>query len=321
MEPYLSLHGRKFVSRTLLAATLLYCSGVQAQLFRAYLASYGSDANPCTLAAPCRLLPAALTAVASEGEIWMLDSANFNTVTVNVTKSVTLLAIPGEVGSIVSQAASPAISITTPGVNVKLRNLAIGNNANNPGSEGISVNAASSNLTIERCLIANTPGHGISVLDAATVSIYDSVVRNTDDGVYARGAVSVDVARVAFSGTRGIAVHADGSVAGTTTQITVSDSNFANNVTGAYAFTGSSTATARITVTRSSFSKGSYGVASGVSVAGATASMSVSNSQLANLIYGFFQNGAGAVTESFGNNTVRNNTTNVLGTLTTVSSM
>ena len=47
-----------------LAATLLLSATAQAQLFRAYLASDGNDANACTLAAPCRLLPAALTAVA-----------------------------------------------------------------------------------------------------------------------------------------------------------------------------------------------------------------------------------------------------------------
>jgi hypothetical protein len=46
-----------------------------------------------------------------------------------------------------------------------------------------------------------------------------------------------------------------------------------------------------------------------------------SNSLLASLAVAFFQNGTGAVTESFGNNTVRNNTSNVSGTLTTVSAM
>ena len=47
-----------------------------AQIFRAYLTLDGNDANPCRLQLPCRLFPAALTAVQSGGEIWMLDSAN-----------------------------------------------------------------------------------------------------------------------------------------------------------------------------------------------------------------------------------------------------
>jgi len=85
-----------------LASLLLLSPAAHAQIFRAYVASYGNDANPCTVNAPCRLVPAALNAVASGGEIWMLDSANFNTATVDINKSVSVLAIPGQVGSIVA---------------------------------------------------------------------------------------------------------------------------------------------------------------------------------------------------------------------------
>src|SRR4051794_10754744 len=85
-----------------LVSLLLLSSMSHAQSFRAYVASYGNDGNPCTVALPCRLLPAAINAVASGGEIWMLDSANFNSGTVTVTKSVNILAVPGQVGSIVS---------------------------------------------------------------------------------------------------------------------------------------------------------------------------------------------------------------------------
>jgi hypothetical protein len=93
-------------------ATLMLCSPVQAVgLFRAYLASDGSDASPCTLGAPCRLLPAALAAVADGGEIWMLDSANYNAGQVDVTKSVAILAIPGALGSVVATGGANAINI------------------------------------------------------------------------------------------------------------------------------------------------------------------------------------------------------------------
>ena len=85
-----------------LVIALLLCATAHAQLFRAYLAPTGSDANPCTLQQPCRLLPAALTAVADGGEIWMLDSANYNSSSVNITKSVTILAVPGALGSVVA---------------------------------------------------------------------------------------------------------------------------------------------------------------------------------------------------------------------------
>jgi hypothetical protein len=102
------------------ALALLGAAGADAA-FRAYVSSTGNDIDPCSIQQPCRLLPAALTAVDVGGEIWMLDSANFNTGTVSVTKSVTILAVPGAVGSVVANSAD-AMSIATAGVKVVLRN-------------------------------------------------------------------------------------------------------------------------------------------------------------------------------------------------------
>jgi hypothetical protein len=69
--------------------------------------------NNCSLSTPCRLLPrAAQTDI--NGEIWMLDSANYNTGTVVINKSVTILAIPGAVGSVVAQGGGDAFSVADP---------------------------------------------------------------------------------------------------------------------------------------------------------------------------------------------------------------
>jgi hypothetical protein len=132
----------------------------QAQVFRAYVASAGSDANPCSLQQPCRLLPAALTAVADGGEIWMLDSANYNTSQVNVTKSVTILAIPGAVGSVVATAGGDAININAAGAKVTLRNLAIVHLTSS--NHGINF-AQGTQLGVSDCEIANIQGSGIYV--------------------------------------------------------------------------------------------------------------------------------------------------------------
>ena len=143
-----------------LVATLLLSVSANAQLFRAYLATTGNDANPCTLPAPCRLLPAALTAVANGGEIWILDSANYNTGPVNIAKSVTILAVPGVVGSVVA-AGGNAINIGTAGVSVSLRNLVIAPLAGGGGTGGINMTAGAA-LTVENCFIANLPQSGLS---------------------------------------------------------------------------------------------------------------------------------------------------------------
>src|SRR5687767_14591395 len=106
----------------LLLVFVWLCGAAHSQAFRAYLSAAGSDANPCTLADPCRLLPRALEAVASGGEVWILDSANYNTAAVTVTKSVSILAVPGALGSLVTTF-GPAIESHTPDVSLALRNL------------------------------------------------------------------------------------------------------------------------------------------------------------------------------------------------------
>ena len=104
---------------------LFASGGALAGLFRAYLSVNGKDTNPCTVQQPCRLLPAALAAVNDGGEVLMLDSANYNTTTVSVAKSVTILTIPGALGSLVAPFNADALQITLGAANVTLRNLVV----------------------------------------------------------------------------------------------------------------------------------------------------------------------------------------------------
>jgi len=119
---------RRTLHAPLLATALLALAASfdASAAFRTYVASDGSDANNCSLLTPCRLLPAALAAVDVGGEIWMLDSANFNTGNVVINKSVSILAIPGQVGSVVASNAD-AITINAAGAKVVLRNLRVVN--------------------------------------------------------------------------------------------------------------------------------------------------------------------------------------------------
>ena len=107
-----------------LGLSLLLSAAAHAQAFRTYLSAGGNDANPCSLIAPCRLLPAAIATVIDGGEVWIIDSANYNSGPVDVNKSVTILAIPGALGSVVALGGN-AINIATAGVKVALRNLVI----------------------------------------------------------------------------------------------------------------------------------------------------------------------------------------------------
>jgi len=241
---------------SLLVLATLFSLGCSAQSFRAYLASYGNDANPCTVTAPCRLLPAALNAVADGGEVWMLDSANYNGGTVNITKSVSILAVPGQVASLVAFAGGPAINIATVGVNVALRNIVIPDNVTNPGTYGV-VMTNGTLLSVEDCLFANLTRAAIYVHDiSAIVTVKNTVFRHLAEyAVHAENGPEVTIAGSHILYTQG--VLSAGSVA-STTSVTVSDSTIANSTEGVYAYTSIAGAIARATLARSTVTNTAY---------------------------------------------------------------
>ena len=301
--------------RTGVATVLLVCSTAQAQLFRAYLAADGTDANPCTLPAPCRLLPAALAAVANGGEIWMLDSANYNTTTVTIGKSVSILAVPGAVGSVVA-IGGPAISITAGSLTVALRNLVIVPMAGVGGPYGVSMTGLST-LTIEDSLIANLPGDGVYVSGTGTVKIANTTLRNNGDyAVWAQNGANVSISGTKMLGNWNGGVAAVGSKATTTTAV-VSDSITSGGAYAAVASTTVAGATAQVFVTRSTIENVFSALESETTGVG-SAVVSVSNSMITKNAYAWYQSGAGTVIESAGNNHIRGNVNAPGGTLTNV---
>ncbi|HLX30836.1 MAG TPA: right-handed parallel beta-helix repeat-containing protein [Casimicrobiaceae bacterium] len=216
------------------AATLFsFAQPADAGLFRAYLSSTGSDANPCTVVAPCRLLPAALGAVNDGGEIWILDSANYNTSPVTISISVTILAIPGAVGSFVSTGSFTALAINGATTRVSLRNLSIVPLSD--ASTGIMFSGAE--LNIEDCRIAGMPNDGVDAIvsSPATVRIRNSVIRGSgQDGFYARGQV-VAVLDAVHSESNHVGVYADAG-----SKVNVTNSVLAGNDVGAFSFAGRS---------------------------------------------------------------------------------
>lgn len=231
-----------------LVALLLLSAPAGAQLFRAYVSTAGSDLNPCTLASPCRLLPAALTAVADGGEIWMLNSANYNTGQVEITKSVTILAIPGAVGSVVATGGGHAINIDTAGVKVTLRNLVIVHLTSSADGIHFAQGAA---LLIEDCEIANVSGNGIfASAPGAKVTVRETVVRSAGNaGVSLAGSPAV------LGGVRITGGAGTGVVIGGNANVTVSGSVIAGNHDGMVIFTTSGDGASRLAVTRSLVSR------------------------------------------------------------------
>ena len=219
-------------------------------LFRAYLASYGVDTNACTVAAPCRLLPAALNAVADKGEIWILDSANYNAGQVDIAQNVSILAIPGVTASFVAAGSFPAITISTPSIKVSMRNVVIANNASNPGTYGVQLNA-NSELSMEECVFSNTVFDALNV-NAGKANVRNSMFRNSGNfAVSAYNGSQVTISGSQMQGGYG-GVDAENNTASSTTLVSVSDSIISGQSQfGVHALTGTSTSTSKIMLARS----------------------------------------------------------------------
>ncbi len=292
--------------RGLLAVALLaaWATGANAAVFRAYLSPAGNDANPCTLSAPCRLLPAALAAVQSGGEIWMLDSANYNTAPVTINKSVTILSVPGALGSVVA-AGGNAINITAPGLDIVLRNLVMVPLLPPSGGiqDGIRM-TASSNLAIEDCLIANMPNSALYVTNAGSVKITGSTLRgNADMGVFAQDGANVMISNSKLLQNTNLNVAVENTTASTTT-VDLSDSVISGGSVGVYAVNSVAGSAARIVVTRSTIDATVVGVASDGAVAGAL--ITINASSITNNDVGWFRDGSGII-KTMGNNHIQEN--------------
>jgi len=299
----------------LCAAASLGAVTAHAQLFRAYAASFGNDANPCTVVAPCRLLPAALAAIQDGGEVWLLDSANFNSGAVSINKNVTILAVPGQVGSIVAFGGGNAININ-PGLTVALKNLSITNNVTNPGTDGIDMTTGK--LSIQDSIVS-VPGSGIFLNGGGSLSVHNTVFRDGNVGVFVKDGGSADVSRSKFVNL-GYGVYAGGSVASVTTFATVRGCEFAKANTAVESNLVTNNAAVRVAVHDSSMSGGSYGVMAYSSVTSGSAIATVGASTISGAGFAaLFQSGAGAVLQSLGNNLIVNNGSNTSGTITPIS--
>lgn len=294
----------------LLLLGLCGVSTADAGLFRSYLSLEGNDANPCTLQQPCRLLPAALGAVNSGGEIWMLDSANFNTGPVNIVKSVTILAVPGALGSVVASSGDGLV-VNGSGIKVTLRNLVLLNF--NAGANGINFTQGAE-LTIEECEIYGMLTNGIFAHAAgSTLAIRNTVIRdNGQIGVDISGSVTATLSRVSLlsNGFAGL-----GALSGP--KVTISDSVIANHnasgsATGVTVASAGGTQT-QVVVERSVLRANTFGAFAQTNNAGDSVQIALSHDAITHNVTGY---GAGGVASSTINtalddDTITHNTTGV----------
>jgi hypothetical protein len=155
----LSMNSTKLASIGLAVALAAALPAVPAQAAaaRTFLSAAGSDSNNCTnVATPCRHLAAAFAATATDGEIYVLDPANYGSVT--ITHGVS---IEGHGwASIAPVSGSPAITINANNFD-KINIIGVVLDGTNlSGTTGIQFNSGA-NLTVRDSVIRNFGNDGI----------------------------------------------------------------------------------------------------------------------------------------------------------------
>jgi hypothetical protein len=290
------------------AAILLFLGvgqAVHGQLARTWVSVNGNDGNNCSRATPCRTLATALVKSSAGGEIDVLDSGDFGTVTLN--KAITVLA-PGVLGGI--QTSSGTAITVNAGTNDKivLRGLTI--DGLGTGLDGVSFVAGGA-LYVENCTVNNFGRYGIDFAPTSGGSklfVTDVVLRNNGVGTTGLGLHLVATAAPGFIASVD-GLRSENNVAGLKAEtlgvVTVRNSLSANNGYSGYtAVAPVGSGDVRLFIENSvSTHNGTSGVASVGQATVMLSNMVITDNQTGMAI------GSGGAILSFGNNKVQGNAT------------
>jgi Right handed beta helix region len=168
-----------FLSTLLVAVLvcLLPAAPAQAQATRTFVSATGSDSDNCiNVATPCRHFAAAFAATANNGEIYVLDPANYGSLT--ITHAVSIQGHGW--GSVAPVANSAAITINAGSSDlVSLSGLTLDGTAITT-TNGIVFNSGGG-LIVQDSVVRNFTQHGIMLhAGSAPVSISDTIVSNNE---------------------------------------------------------------------------------------------------------------------------------------------
>jgi hypothetical protein len=154
---------------------------------RTFVSGGGNDKNSCSSEAPCRTFARAITQTDSGGEIVVMDSAEYGTVSID--RNITIDAANGVYAGVNVPPQKTGINISSPTVTrVELRGLRI--ISQGADSTGISYSGAGF-LYIENCIVDGfygftvNKGVGIAIRNAGYVFVKDTSLRNGSTGILA----------------------------------------------------------------------------------------------------------------------------------------
>ena len=175
---------------------LAAATGVNAQATRTWVSGVGDDVDPCSRTAPCKTFAGAFSKTAAGGEINCINAGGFGAVT--ITKAITIDG-GGVHASILSSLTNGVVVNAASTDVVVLRNLSI--NGAGKGINGINILKAK-NVLVENCQISGVTNVGINVVPGTAgasviVHVNNTYLRKcTVGGIFAKPSVAGIVAFV-----------------------------------------------------------------------------------------------------------------------------
>lgn len=279
---------------------------------RTFVASTGADTGVCSRAAPCRSFAYAVTQTSPAGELDVLDSGGYGTVT--ITQAISIVAPAGVTASIAVPANTDGITVNAGTSDlVEIRGLTL--EGGGTGGAGVVFNSGGA-LLVSNCVIQNFVGRNNSYAagiliqpntSSAQVIVEDTkLVGNKNYGLMVQPAstvtLKITIQRVlaAKNGTTGVTVSStyNSSVAVAMTQVTATGNGVGLSAAGQ----GMTSIFDEVNVLHNS-----TGLSTGFGIHFIGRSVVLGNT------YGLSL-GAGT-TYSYGNNQINANTTDISGTL------
>jgi hypothetical protein len=316
---------KKSLPIALLAITFacsMHAAPARAQAARTFVSAAGSDSNNClNVLTPCRHFAAAFAVTGTNGEIYVLDPANYGSLT--ITHAVSIQGHSW--GSVAPPSSGGAgITINAPsGDIVNLDGLTIdGTGLTN--TIGIAFNSGGS-LTVANCVVRNMAGIGFGLVFLSNavapqkLAVSNSYFADISfDGIVieanSSGSVTASIDRTAFYGN-GVGLSAFGATGTGPLSVAVTDSEATNSTnTGFFATSSAGHSVTNLSLTHV-LASGNF---TGVEANGTNATIWLAQSTVTENTHGFDVE-PGAVINSYGDNYLAAANGSNTGSLTSVS--
>jgi hypothetical protein len=202
---------------------------------RTFVASSGNNVWPCSRMQPCRDFQTAITAVATGGEVIVLDSAGYGPF--SVAKSITISAPAGVYAGVTQTLATPAITVAAAAASVvRLRGLTV--TGVGPGTGDGILFSSGGMLELEKLDVsgfATTGKQGLLVQTTGQLHIHDSAFHDNYHGILiqvAPGTLRASLDHVQLVNNTSVGLYAlDGAVV-TITNSVASSNNYGIDAQG-----------------------------------------------------------------------------------------